>query len=430
MKVCIVNEFFYPDMTGGTGMLVSDLARRLHDNFGVEVDVITTRHLYRDATVKLPRHEEWDGINVFRMDAPNFNRSGTAKRLLGNLMFSAAAARRLLSGRRYDVVLTATAPPTIPIAAQAYRRIAGVPYVYVIYDLEPDRVVRMEVMRPDALPVRLLRRLQHGWLGGAARVVVIGRCMRDYLAEHYGLSPEAVEVIPVGADPDRIQPAPRETGLREKLGLNGFVVLYAGNFGKYHNFDMVLDAAKEVAARGSDIVFALVGNGAKEKHIHHRIAEEGITNVRVFPIMPQDQMPELLATADVSLVTLEPNMEGLCVPSKFYPILASGRPTVAMVGENSEIAFVIAEAECGVRVPQDSGLRLAEALLDLSASPDKVREMGSNARRVLVNKYTTDQIAGMFYHTLSACVVDPSASGIPAKSSGAASPDVSVSSGR
>ena len=43
-------------------------------------------------------------------------------------------------------MLTATAPPTIPSAAQIYRKMTGTPYVYVIYDLEPDRVVRMDVM--------------------------------------------------------------------------------------------------------------------------------------------------------------------------------------------------------------------------------------------------------------------------------------------
>ena len=404
MRLCIVSEFFYPDMTGGTGMLLSDLARSLHDTFGVEVDVITTRHLYRDTTAKLPRQENWNGINIFRVPAPNFNRAGTKRRLVGNLLFSGSALSMLLSRKRYDVVLTATAPPTVPSVAQAYEKLTKTPYLYVIYDLEPDRVVRMEVMGERSRPVQLLRRLQRGWLASASKVIVIGRCMANHLTENYGLAPERMEVLATGADSKRIVPRSRETALRDRLGLTGFVVLYAGNFGKYHNFNTILDAAKRLQKADVPITFAMIGNGAQEQTIKARVADEKIDNVKVFPILPQNEVSDLLASADVSLVTLEPNMEGLCVPSKFYPILASGRPTIALVGERSEVARVIAEADCGIRLDQGDTDKLVEVLTRLSGQPDEVARMGRNARQVLEEKYDLEHLTRQYYMTLQEAV--------------------------
>ena len=420
MRLCIVSEFFYPDMTGGTGMLLSDLARSLHDQYGVEIDVITTRHLYRDPAAKLAKFEDWDGIRISRVPAPNFNRSSTSRRLIGNLLFSASAVSKILSQKRYDLVLTATAPPTIPSAAQIYRKMTGTPYVYVIYDLEPDRVVRMDLMSPDSRPVKILRRLQEGWLAAASEVIVIGRCMRDYLDANYGLAPENVKVIPVGADTERITVRGRDTDLRVRFGLTGFVVLYAGNFGKYHNFDTILNAAKLLRTGDTPVTFAMFGNGAQEEYIRARVADEGITNVKVFPILPQSEVPEMLASADVSLVTLEPMMEGLCVPSKFYPILASGRPTIALVGEKSEVAQVIAEADCGLRLDQSDAAGLAEALTRLSRQPEEAARMGRNARRVIEDKYSLDHLTLTYFTTFQEVVAARRGQQAPALADGMA----------
>ncbi len=383
-------------------MLLSDLARSLHDDYGLEIDVITTRHLYRDSAAKLPCGEDWDGIRITRVSAPNFNRASTARRLVGNLLFTQSALLALLSRRRYDVVLTATAPPTIPAVAHLYHRLTGTPYVYIIYDLEPDRVVTMNVLGSESRLVRILRGRQRRWLNAAAKVIPIGRCMQEYLSQNYGVPQSRMEVIAVGADADRIVPAARDTDLRRRFGLSGLVVLYAGNFGRYHNFNTILDAAKALMQAGTVVTFALFGNGAQEAFIRARIERENIENVKLFPVLPQTEMAELFASADVSLVTLEPNMEGLCVPSKFYPILASGRPTIALVGKQCEIAYVLDEADCGVRLGQNDAAALAKSLTHFAQNPSEAARMGRNARKVLEEKYSARHVTRQYHTVLQA----------------------------
>ena len=401
MRICIVNEFFYPDSTGGTGTVLSDLVRSLREIYSsVDIDVVTSKNLYRDADALLPAWENWNGVNIHRLATPRPNGLPTPLRLGANLLFCLFALGKLASLGRYDLILVGTAPPMVAMSAQMLGWLKATPFVYIVYDLEPDRSVTMKMMVPAHPVVRLFRGSQKRWLHSASKVVVLGRCMREYLGDAYGLPEHQIEVIPIGSDPGEIVPASRDSRFRALHGIKGFIVLYSGNFGRYHDFDTVLDAAKVLRGQegtAQDIQFVLVGNGAQKDHIARRISSEEIGNVRLFDFVSKEDYADLLATADVSLVTLEPGMEGLCVPSKFYSILASGRATIAAVSPRSEVARVIDEAQCGVHLSQGDTELLVTVLTHLASCPAEVERMGHNARRVLEEKYSTPRLARQYH---------------------------------
>ena len=403
MRICLISEYFYPDSGGGTGTVLSNLTRHLKDNYeDVEIDVITSRHLYRSAPgaeTSLTSQDNWKGIGIERLGTPRPHASNIKKRLLANLRFSWAALRAVITRRRYDLVLVSTAPPTAPIAAKALLGMTRTPYAYIVYDLFPDVAVALGVLDGDSRPAKVLYQAQRGWLHKAAKTIVLGRCMADHLVKTYDLPREKIEVIAVGADAEQIEPLPQQTRFREIHKLEDFVVLWAGNFGHHQNFDAILDAAVAMKESGRKVTFAFVGDGAKREYIASRILQEKITNARMFPFVPVAQFSDMLASADVSLVALEPGAEGLGVPSKFYNILASGRPTVALVAPGSEVAHVLEENNCGVRIDQD-GAQLARVIGELADDPERVHQMGENARRACEQKYSMTQVANQFYHVL------------------------------
>ena len=47
------------------------------------------------------------------------------------------------------------------------------------------------------------------------------------------------------------------------------------------------------------------------------------------PYQPKERLGETLSVGDVHLMSLDPALEGLIVPSKFYGIAAAGRPKIA-----------------------------------------------------------------------------------------------------
>lgn len=405
MRVCILNEFFYPENTGGTGTVLSELARHLRDDFDdVTVEVVTSRNLYRMSSGKLPSYENWQGIAIHRLSSPRSNTHSVGRRLFANLLFAVVALLFLLRARRFDVLLVGTAPPTTPLAAILYKWLTGTPYVYITYDLEPDRAVTLGVFPEQHILVRFLKKVQSQWLHAAAKVVVLGRCMQDHVIRSYNLPADKVETIPIGFEPAKVSPQSRESQFRQKTGLSGFVVLYAGNFGWYHNFDTVLDAAKRLMKEQPTVQFALIGNGANRAHILKRVEAEGLTNVYVYPFVPEEAFEDMLATADLFLVTLEPGMEGLCVPSKLYSMLAAGRPTIGLVGARSEVARVLTETNSGVQLEQGDVEGLVCAIGGLLQFPDLLDRMGSNARRTLVEHYASSLIAYRYYQVLKDAV--------------------------
>lgn len=405
MRVCIVNEFFYPDETGGTGMVLSELTAALRRDFpSVQIDVVTSVNLYRDQSAHLDAYEEWENTRIFRLKTPQAGFRSTAHRLAANAKFGLAALGKMLRLGRYDLVLIGTAPPILAMAASVYKKLTKTPYLYVVYDLDPDRAVRMGVLPAHSPITRLLRRWQKSWMQNASQVVVLGRCMQEYVTKHYGLPPDQVQVIPIGGDHEAIRPRSLRTRFRAAHNINGFMVCYSGNFGRYHDFDTVLDAAKCLRGTEPTVQFVLVGGGAQKEHIEQRVRDEEIANVKVLPFVSKEDYSDLLASADVSLVTLEPGMEGLCVPSKFYSILASGRPTIATVSASSEVARVLAEADCGLQVVQGDIVGLVGALSNLLHHPEEAFRMGCNARAVLEKKYSNRHIAALYHQAMCRAV--------------------------
>jgi glycosyltransferase involved in cell wall biosynthesis len=403
MRVCFVNEYFHPDETGGTGTVLSELCRELADQFGdIEIDILTSRNQYRVES-KLAPYEDWDGIHIYRVGSPKPNGLPTPLRMAANLHFSLSALFTLLKKKRYDVVVVATAPPSGAMVGRWYLKLTGVPYVYIVYDLEPDRAVVVNLAKASHPVVRIFSGAQRRWLHSASRVIALGRCMRDYLINTYDLPHDKVDVMATGYMPQTMIPASHDSAFRLKNGIHGFTVLYAGNFGRYHDFDTILDAAAKLKLTNPDVTILLVGDGIQKKHLQQRIAA-GLTNVRLFGFVPMEDYADLMATADVALVTLEEGMEGICVPSKIYGILSAGRPVIAVMSPQSEVALIVAENNCGRQVPVGDWQQLASTIADMASRPEHLAEMGRNARQALVTRYSTAAIADSFYGTLTKVV--------------------------
>ncbi len=393
-RLVLLNEFFYPDFFGGTGKVLSDLCRRLQDEHSFQVTAVTSARAYRNNDETLPELDDWKGIAIHRLSAPKSRVADLSQRLKSDLDLTRSAVRKVKE-IPCDGILVTTSPPLMPLAAWWLNRTKGMPYWYIIYDLEPDRAVVVGVASPKGWKTRLLAWWQKRWMHDAEKVIVIGRCMRDHVRKVYALPDERIEVIATGDDDEAIQPLPQGDHFRDGLPSDAFVVLYSGNFGRYHDFTPLLDAAEDLI-EDSRFKFLLVGGGHKKDEVKEAAASRGLKNVEVRGFVEPEEYPLLLAASDASVVTLEENMEGLCVPSKFYSFLASGRPVVALMKPHSEVALVVAEELCGKVVSADARGELTKTLLGLAEDRIELAEMGKRARKTLEEKYSSRRIAERF----------------------------------
>ncbi len=366
--------------------MVSDLAFALGAR-GESVWVITSRQRYEQPREHLRSRERIRGVEVRRIWTTRFGRVRLLGRAVDYLSFYWSAFFALLIlARAGDVIVAKTDPPLISVVAWFAARLRGARLVNWLQDLFPEVAEELGVLR-GTLWVSPLVRLRDRSLRAAQTNVVLGERMRQRLIAH-GIAPDSLRVIPNWADGGQIHPVtPEENALRESWGVAGkFVVGYSGNLGRAHEFDTMLGAMKRF--RGDDrVVFVLIGGGVGMAALARAVAAAGLPNVRFFPYQPRERLSESLSVADVHLISLRPQLEGLIVPSKIYGILAAGRPTVFIGDADGEVARLIAECRVGFTVPVGGVERLAECLRWLKDDPSLAEKMGRRARVCFERRY-------------------------------------------
>jgi glycosyltransferase involved in cell wall biosynthesis len=183
-----------------------------------------------------------------------------------------------------------------------------------------------------------------------------------------------------------VRPIPRhQNALRVEWALSDrFVVGYSGNMGRAHEFDTIL-AAAEVLQNDPTVTFLLIGGGAHRERVEREIESRGLRNVLLKPYQPVERLAHSLSAPDMHVVTLRPEMEGCIVPSKFYGVLAAGRPLVFIGRPDGEIGRLVTAHACGFAVWPGDHAGLVTAIDQLRRSPHRLSDLSENAVRAAVH---------------------------------------------
>jgi glycosyltransferase involved in cell wall biosynthesis len=363
--VCFVNRV-YPPAPGATGALLAELAPALVDR-GWRVTILT------GPAEGAPRSERTgDGVHVERVGALPFTRESTWRRGLAYASLFPAFLAGALRIPAPDVMVTKTDPPMLKVLGPLLGRFTGARTVHWAQDLYPEVAEGVGVIAEHGVLAGAMRRLSRGALHGHDHVVAVGRCMRDRLVQDRGLAPERVTVNP-NWPPSAVRPVPHdENAFRAEHDLDDrFVVMYSGNMGLAHPFDAVLDAAARLQEESPEVVVLFVGEGPRKDALQRQVARRSLDNVRFLPFQPRERLAESLSAADLHLVTMQDELEGLVVPSKLYGALGAGRPALFLGPSGSEAARVVREQDCGTVLSDPDGSTLAEVIADWYGAPDR-----------------------------------------------------------
>jgi glycosyltransferase involved in cell wall biosynthesis len=166
---------------------------------------------------------------------------------------------------------------------------------------------------------------------------------------------------------------------------------YSGNLGRAHEFETVLATAQRLRHE-PHITFLMIGGGKRFDELWQAVKDQGLaSSFRFEPYQEQEMLPYSLAVADAHWLSLNPKLEGLLVPSKFYGIAAAGKPIIVIADKNGEIARLIEQHGCGTVITPGDVDALVEALRSLSNAPETVSEMGKRARTMLDAHFTRQQ---------------------------------------
>lgn len=385
MKLIFVNRFFHPDHSA-TSQMLSGVAFGLAAR-GRHVLVITSRQRYEGPQDSLPASETIEGVDVHRIWTTRFGRSNLIGRAFDYLTFYLVAALTVARlARRGDVVIAKTDPPMLAVAVAPAVRLRGARLVNWQQDIFPE--VAEALLPAQGVLARwafaLMRTLRNASIRTAAANIALGQRMKSRLVS-LGAQPQSISIIPNFADGSVIRPiAHGDNGLRHAWGLDqAFVAGYSGNLGRAHDYQTLIDAMAILEGSGAEtapVTWLFIGGGARYEDFKHDVRTRGVTSVVFLPYQPREKLAESLSVADVHLVSLRPELEGLIVPSKFYGIAAAGRPAIFIGGQDGEIARLLEAHATGITVPEGDGPALAAAIRLLQNDSGKCAAMGAAAR--------------------------------------------------
>ncbi len=385
MKVLILVKRFPPEAPG-TAVLGQELAAELART-GHEVTVVAgyPHHPYgrlfpgyRQRLLDITQENGYRLVRTAHVVHP----SG-ALPVRSLVMASQCAGALLTLGylERPDVVMSFDGYPLLgPLTAALLARVWRARCVAVIYDLYPDIAVELGQLTHPGL-IAWAQKLEAMSYRYADRIVVLSEGFRRTLIGRKGVPAAKIAVIPVWLDAHEITPGSRDNAWRRRQGIPAekFIVLYAGTIGLVSGAEVVAAAAQQLRDH-TDIIFLMVGDGYGKEQVLQQARSRGLTNILFLPFQPREYLPEVQATADVSVVTLAPGRGRTSVPSKVLAYMAAARPVVAAVDEDCDTAQLIRQACCGLVVPPADGQALAEAIRAYYENPNLRRAAGEAGR--------------------------------------------------
>lgn len=344
MRVGVLTQWYSPEP--GPASLPAVLARELLDR-GHTVQVVTgfpnypTGVLATGYRMQRRMDDEIDGVPVRRVALYPSHDSSALARATNYGSFGASA---VISGvnalRGFDALWVNASPITVAWPMWAAHFGLKLPSVVHVLDLWPDTLLASGFAHSGPLfsvSQKLLNIWSNSMYRTAHSVAYISPSVGEILS-HRGVSPQKLEYVPMWANERVFKPSAHD--LRSELGLapDALVLLYAGALGEVQGLSTLIEACSEISDRR--FVCLVAGSGLSEVALRRQASDSGITCVRFLGRVPQEKMTALMATSDISYISLRPHaLSRVSIPSKIQASLASGRALiVAGEGDMAEVA--------------------------------------------------------------------------------------------
>lgn len=384
------------DYSGHPGQvhLSRELARR---GYWVEHQFCSSYTTGRGATERREGDPESFAVRALVL-GKEFARYSPFVRLKQELRYARIAASNILNARPDVAVLSNVPLLSLFFLARTLRR-RKVPYVFWQQDVYSDAIgviARRRLGPLGSVVGWMAARAERAVARGAAGIVPISDTFIDQL-ESWGVPASHVQVIPNWGAIDEMPLRPRDNPWASAHELAEVpVVMYTGTLGLKHD-PSVLERLARTAPVDTRTVVVSQGQGREWLESH----AEGLSGLSLMDYQPYDQLPNMLASADVLVVVLESDASRYSVPSKVLNYFCAGRPVLGLMPSDNAVARMIESAHAGLVVDPKDTVAASAALEALLADSSMREEMGAAARRYAETTFDVSKVGDLFESVLA-----------------------------
>lgn len=306
-----------------------------------------------------------------------------------------------IQSKGVDVIFSESTPPILGATAALIKKRLKVPLVFNLQDIFPDSLVLTGISSQNSLAWKIGRKIEDYTYNNSDHIITISEDFKKNILIK-GVSENKVSVVYNWVDEHAVVNVERTDNKlfdKYRLDRNRFYISYCGNIGLSQNLELLVNAAERLK-QYDDIAFVLVGNGAFKEELEKVIEAKQLTNIKLLPFQPYEDISHVFSLGDVSLVISKPGTGNGCVPSKTWSIMSASRPVLANFDE-SELQIIIEKNKCGIFTLAGDEEAFVEAILRLYKDRDICKQYGNNGRKFVMSNLTKKIGAGKYVETIS-----------------------------
>ncbi|MCL4460032.1 MAG: glycosyltransferase family 4 protein [Chloroflexi bacterium] len=239
---------------------------------------------------------------------------------------------------------------------------------------------------------------EEGFRHKADALTVISTALRER-ARGLGIPAERILHLPGGSDVETWIPLPKDK-VRAEVGLSPDDKVAAFSGFVHYDLELVLRSFGKVCQTFPKARLILTGQSSP---LTGKIGREMdiVDNIMDLGIVPYQEVGKYVSCADVCLLPFANKIANIGRwPNKVGDYMALGQPIVSNPVGDIKTLF---ESERIGLLAQDNAEDFAAKIVQLLDDPHLAAEMGENARRVALEKYSYEQLARRlenYYHTI------------------------------
>jgi colanic acid biosynthesis glycosyl transferase WcaI len=317
--------------------------------------------------------ESRNGVQIERRRHYVPERQSALRRVAYEASF-VAAGLPYSSAPRPDVVIGVVPSLSGGVLARIAAARAHAAYAVVFQDLMGSAGEQSGI-QGGRTAAKVARQVERWVVARAAAVAPVSESFVPYLHE-IGVPDDRIEILRNWVQVGRATKDRRESRAELGWASDEWVILHAGNMGLKQGLEQVVDAARVAHDRGLPVRFVLMGDGSQREAIQKLAA--GASRVSFRPFVDRRELPNVLAAADVLLVSERDSVVDMSLPSKLTSYFAAGRPVLAAVHPKGATAQELERAGAGLVSPAGQPSALVAAAMELRRDPAEADRMGAN----------------------------------------------------
>lgn len=398
--VLILCQYFYPEYVS-SATLPTDLAEDLIKK-GLSVDVICgVPKEYYDGE-KVRKEETYKGIGIYRVNYTERNNKTKIGRIINFFSFFFSILLKIPKMFGYKTIIVYSNPPILPLIPYIISLLTKTKYVFVAYDIYPDNALLLGAISKGSIIEKIMKLINNRVYGTASKIVVLGNEMKNYLVENkIALKPDNLVVIPNWYNDVKLTNIEMKNQEFIKITEdNPFVVLYSGNMGPMQDMTTILNAALKLK-ENKNVLFIFCGHGSKSEAIKEFIHVNELSNCKLYGFLKGSDYKEVLSISNLALVSLEKGVEGIGVPSKTYGYFAAGKPVIAIMSDETDIASNLKNYNAGTNIQQGDVNSLVKFILEYQNDEQNNNIRAKNSEKIFNELYRREFCTEKYYEIIS-----------------------------